>query len=123
MAAIERSQAEGEHEVVDDAGPERGWHAEGIRREDGELLEAEERLRRQHERPDLREVGVGDAEAVEQGLDLCGLFSHGGVDGERADGLRRAGALPGGSFDLYVGKEGAGDLGQERVEVCNIGRW
>ena len=40
--------------------------------QDGEALEAEEGLRRQDEGPDFVQVGVGEAEAVQHGLDVFG---------------------------------------------------
>ena len=60
----------GEDEVVDDAGPEIVGHAEVFRLHEGELLEAEERVGRKDEGPDLVEVGVGETEGVEHGSDV-----------------------------------------------------
>src|SRR5271165_3870452 len=63
------------------------------------------------------EVGVGEMEGLEHGGDVgrvCGCV--GGAEG--AGGLGSAGALPEGGFGVDVVEEGAGDLGEEGVEVC-----
>ncbi len=117
VSAVDGAETVGEDEVVDDAGPEVVGHAEVFGRHDGELLEAEERVGRQDEGPDLVEVGVGEAEGVEHGGDVGWRLGDGGGLGDGLGGLGAAGALPEGGFGVDVGEEGAGDLGEERVEV------
>jgi hypothetical protein len=117
VSAIDGAETIGEDEVVDDAGPEVVGHAEGFGRHDGELLEAEERVGRQDEGPDLVEVGVGEAEGVEHGGDVGRLLGGGGGLGDGRRGLDGAGPLPEGGFGVDVGEERGGDLSEERVEI------
>ena len=78
VTAVDGAEAVGEDEVVDDAGPEVVGHAEVCGRHEGELLEAEQRVGRQDERPDLVQVGVGEAEGVEHGGDVGECSADGG---------------------------------------------
>ena len=100
----------------------RAQSASGMRKvSDGherELLEAEQGLRRQDERPDLVQVGVGEAEGVEHGLDDRGLVSSiDGCDRCRLSGWVVRDALPEGGLGVDVGEERAGDVGEEGVEI------
>ena len=120
VAAIEGAEVEGEGEVVDDAGPEVGLHGEGVGGELGELFEGEAGLGREDEGPDLLEVVLGEAEGLEHGVDFggggeLGEGGRGGVAG--GWGGDAAGALPEGGLGFDVGEEGAGDGGEEGVEV------
>ena len=81
------------------------------------MFEAEQRIGRQDERPDLSEVGVGETEGVEHGGDVgpgIGGYRQ-GCEGTR--GLHGADALPEGGLGVDVGEEGAGDAAEERVEI------
>src|ERR1039458_10343032 len=69
VAAVDGAQTVGEDEVVDDAGPEFVVHAEPGGRHQRQVFQAEQRLRREHQRPDLLQVAVGDAEGFEHGSD------------------------------------------------------
>lgn len=117
VTAVDGAEAVGEDEVIDDAGPEIVGHAEALGLKHGELLEAEERVGRQDEGPDLVEVGVGETEGVKHGR---GVWRLGDVIGLRKglDGLGAAGALPERGFSVDVGEEGAGDEGEEAIEVA-----
>ena len=121
VSAIDGAEAEGEDEVVDDAGPEVVGHAEVFGLHERELLEAEERVGRQDERPDLVEVGVGEAEGVEHGGDVGRRLRDGSGLGDGLAGLSAAGALPEGGFGVDIGEEGAGDLSEKGVEVGATG--
>ncbi len=120
MSAIDGAETEGEDEVVDDAGPEVVGHAEVFRLHEGELFEAEERVGRQDERPDVVEVGVGETEGLEHGGDVGRIGDGRGV-GDGCSGLDAACTLPEGGFGVDVGEEGAGDLGEETVDVGGDG--
>ena len=121
VTAVDGAEAVGEDEVVDDASPEVVGHAEVFGLHDGELFEAEERVGRQDEGPDLVEVGVGEAEGVEHG---CGVGRSRRQRRFAEDGLRglgAAGALPEAGFGVDVGEEGAGDVGEQAVEIGVLG--
>ncbi len=80
MAAVDGAQAVGEDEVVDDARPERVAHAEAGGGQQREMLEAEQGVGRQDERPDLGEVGVGETEGFEHGGDVGPAVGRGSGD-------------------------------------------
>ncbi len=122
MSSIDGAETIGKDEVVDDAGPEVVGHAEVFGMHDGQLLEAEERVGRQDERPDLVEVGVGETEGVEHGCRV-GRIADGGCLRDGLRGLGAAGTLPEAGFGINVGEEGAGDLSKEAVEVGCDGLW
>src|ERR1035441_9242797 len=52
VAAVDGAQAVGEDEVVDDAGPELIVHAEPGGRHERKVFEADQRLGREHQRPE-----------------------------------------------------------------------
>ena len=116
VSAVDGAQTKGEDEVVDDAGPESVGHAEVFARQEGQLLEAEQRVGRQDEGPDLVEVGVGEAEGLEHGGEVAGSLRD-GCGSENRQKWLGSGALPEGGFGVDIGKEGAGDLGEQCVEV------
>ena len=120
VTAVDGAQAVGEDEVVDDASPEVVGHAEVLGLHDGELFEAEERVGRQDEGPDLVEVGVGEAEGFEHGCDVGRLGDCDGL-GKAGCWLGATGALPEGCFGIDVGEEGAGDEGEQAVEISGAG--
>ena len=117
VSAIDGAETEGEDEVVDDAGPEVVGHAEVFRLHERKLLEAEQRVGGQDERPDIVKVGVGETKGLEHGGDIGRIGDGRGV-GDGRCGLDAACALPEGGLGVDVGEEGAGDLGEETVDVA-----
>jgi len=76
----------------------------------------EESLRWKDERPDLAQVGVGELEGVQHGLDLrCRLLDR--VGREACLGLGDPGPLPEGSLGLDICEQRTGDDGEDRVQV------
>ena len=120
VSAIDGAETKGKDEVVDDAGPEVVGHTEVFRLHEGELFEAKERVGGQDERPDIVKVGVGETEGLEHGGDIGWIGDGGGV-GDGRCGLNATCALPEGGFGVDVGEEGAGDLGEETVDVGGDG--
>ena len=116
VSAINGAETEGENEVVDDAGPEIVGHAESLGRRESESFEAEERVRREDEGPDLVEVGVGETKGFEHGCDV-GRLGDGGGECDGLEGLDGARSLPEGSLGVDVGEERRGDLSEEGVDV------
>jgi len=126
VTAVDGSEAVGKDEVVDDARPEIVGHAKVFGLCGREFFEAQERVGRQDEGPDLVEVGVGETEGIEHGRYVRRLGDGGGLR-EELCGLGAAGALPEGGFGVDVGEERARDEGEETVEVaiCRLrqGAW
>ena len=121
VSAVDGTKTVSEDEVVDDACPEIVGHAEVLQLHDGELFEAEERVGRKDQRPDLVQVGVGEAEGFQHGSNVVGRLGDGGGLGDELCGLGAASALPEGGFGFNIAEERAGDLGEERVEVWGDG--
>ena len=117
VTTIDGAQTVGQDEVVYDAGPERIGHTKVSGWSSVELFEAEERVGREYERPDLLQVGVGESEALEH-RGYVWWVPHGRRLERGEVGWRNVSrTLPERSFGIHFGEERTKDLVEQRVEV------
>src|SRR5579871_366471 len=67
------------------------------------------------------EVGVREGEGLEHWGEVGAAVGGSGVVGKGAEGWEGSATLPEGGFGFDVSEKGAGDLGEESVEVNGVG--
>ncbi len=110
-------------EVVDDACPQLVVQHEGLVGTHDELLQRDDRGRRQDRRPDVAQLAVAEAERLGEVAHVGRLGRHVGRLGRRAEGRNRrraADALPELGAAHLLGEQRSDDLHDRRAEVGRV---
>src|SRR5579863_7739131 len=108
-----------QREIIDDAGPDIVGQAKMLRRSPGQLLQFEQRGRRQDDIPNLLQIPVTELESIKHSLYIARapLLRHRNLFSERRYALRAASFLPQRCVPLYVEEQRSEHLNQNRTHV------